>query len=163
MRIIRGRHGATGGPRGLYRDQTTQIAHGDTPKEIGEIYGRYFDAIAIRHVTGPWGTIPERRGQASRVPVLNMQCEVYHPFQCLADLMTIIEKKGRDLRRKKLVVSWAYAGSYQKPISVPVAGAADATLWAGRCAGPPARVQADARYHRAGAGPGAEVTARALK
>ena len=48
-----------------------------------------------------------------------MQCEVYHPFQILADLMTILEKKGRDLRRKKLVVSWAYAASYQKPISVP--------------------------------------------
>ena len=48
-----------------------------------------------------------------------MQCEVYHPFQILADLMTIIEKKGRDLRRKKMVVSWAYASSYQKPLSVP--------------------------------------------
>ena len=48
-----------------------------------------------------------------------MQCDVYHPFQILADLMTIIEKKGRDLRRKKMVVSWAYASSYQKPISVP--------------------------------------------
>jgi N-acetylornithine carbamoyltransferase len=48
-----------------------------------------------------------------------MQCDVYHPFQCLADLMTIIEQKGRDLRRKKVVVSWAYAASYQKPISVP--------------------------------------------
>jgi len=51
--------------------------------------------------------------------VLNMQCDMYHPFQCLADLMTIIEKKGRDLRRKKLVVAWAYAASYLKPISVP--------------------------------------------
>jgi N-acetylornithine carbamoyltransferase len=33
--------------------------------------------------------------------------------------MTVIEKKGRDLRRKKMVVSWAYAASYSKPISVP--------------------------------------------
>ena len=57
--------------------------------------------------------------KASRAPVLNMQCDVYHPFQCLADLMTIIEKKGRNLRRKKMVVSWAYAASYSKPISVP--------------------------------------------
>ena len=53
------------------------------------------------------------------MPVLNMQCDIYHPFQCLADLMTIVEKKGRDLRRKKMVVSWAYAASYLKPISVP--------------------------------------------
>ena len=48
-----------------------------------------------------------------------MQCEIYHPFQCLADLMTIWEKKGRDLRKKKMVVSWAYASSYSKPVSVP--------------------------------------------
>ena len=48
-----------------------------------------------------------------------MQCEIYHPFQCLADLMTVWEKKGRDLRRKKMVISWAYAASYQKPLSVP--------------------------------------------
>jgi N-acetylornithine carbamoyltransferase len=48
-----------------------------------------------------------------------MQCEIYHPFQILADLMTVMEKKGRDLRGKKMVVSWAYAASYQKPISVP--------------------------------------------
>jgi N-acetylornithine carbamoyltransferase len=53
------------------------------------------------------------------VPVLNMQCEIYHPHQCLADLMTIMEKKGRNLRGKKMVVSWAYASSYLKPISVP--------------------------------------------
>jgi N-acetylornithine carbamoyltransferase len=33
--------------------------------------------------------------------------------------MTVVEKKGRDLRGKKMVVSWAYAASYQKPISVP--------------------------------------------
>jgi len=33
--------------------------------------------------------------------------------------MTIMEKKGRDLRKRKVVVSWAYAASYQKPISVP--------------------------------------------
>jgi ornithine carbamoyltransferase len=57
--------------------------------------------------------------KASRVPVLNMQCDIYHPMQCLADLMTIMEKKGRDLRKKKMVISWAYAASYQKPISVP--------------------------------------------
>jgi N-acetylornithine carbamoyltransferase len=33
--------------------------------------------------------------------------------------MTIMEKKGRDLRKKKIGVSWAYAASYLKPISVP--------------------------------------------
>ena len=44
---------------------------------------------------------------------------LYHPFQILADLMTIQEKFGKDLRGKTINVSWAYASSYQKPISVP--------------------------------------------
>jgi len=109
-----------GGHAAFIESKSTQIAHGDTPKEIGEIFGRYFDGIAIRHVD--WGVGNKYLNDVaknSRVPVLNMQDEIYHPFQCLADLMTIIEKKGRDLRKKKMVVSWAYAASYQKPMSVP--------------------------------------------
>lgn len=109
-----------GGHGAFIESRTTQIAHGDTPKEIGEIFGRYFDGIAIRHVD--WGVGNKYINEVakhSRVPVLNMQCDIYHPFQILADLMTIVEKKGRDLRRKKMVVSWAYAASYQKPMSVP--------------------------------------------
>jgi len=109
-----------GGHAAFIESRTTQIAHGDTEKEMGEIFGRYFDGIAIRHVE--WG-VGNRYlnfvAEAARVPVLNMQCDIYHPHQCLADLMTIMEKKGRDLRRKKIVVSWAYAASYLKPISVP--------------------------------------------
>ena len=109
-----------GGHAAFIESRTTQISHGDTEREMGEIFGRYFDGIAIRHVD--WG-IGNRYlnlvAEASRVPVLNMQCEIYHPHQCLADLMTIMEKKGRDLRGRKIVVSWAYASSYLKPISVP--------------------------------------------
>jgi len=109
-----------GGHAAFIESRTTQISHGDTETEMGEIFGRYFDGIAIRHVD--WG-IGNRYlnlvASASRVPVLNMQCEIYHPHQCLADIMTIIEKKGRNLKRKKMVVSWAYASSYLKPISVP--------------------------------------------
>jgi N-acetylornithine carbamoyltransferase len=109
-----------GGHAAFIESRTTQISHGDTEKEMGEIFGRYFDGIAIRHVD--WG-VGNRYlnfvAEASRVPILNMQCDYYHPFQILADLLTIIEKKGRNLRRKKMVVSWAYAASYLKPISVP--------------------------------------------
>jgi len=109
-----------GGHGAFIDSRTTQISHGDTDKEIGEILGRYFDGIAIRQCD--WG-VGNRYinlvAEASRAPVFNMQCDLYHPFQCLADLMTIIEKKGRDLRRKKMVVSWAYAASYLKPMSVP--------------------------------------------
>ena len=109
-----------GGHGAFIESTTTQIKHGDTAQEIGEIYGRYFDGIAIRHCD--WGVGNQYINdvaQYSRVPLLNMQCDIYHPFQCLADLMTIIEKKGRDLRKRKIVVSWAYAASYLKPISVP--------------------------------------------
>ena len=109
-----------GGHAAFIESRTTQISHGDTERELGDIYGRYFDGIAIRHVD--WG-IGNRYlnlvAEAARAPVLNMQCEIYHPHQCLADLMTIIEKKGRDLRGKRIVVSWAYASSYLKPLSVP--------------------------------------------
>ncbi len=109
-----------GGHAAFIDSETTQISHGDTAKEIGEIFGRYFDGIAIRQCDWQFGNQYENEvAAASRVPILNMQCDIYHPFQCLADLMTIFEKKGRDLRRKKMVVSWAYAASYSKPISVP--------------------------------------------
>ncbi|MBI3243555.1 MAG: ornithine carbamoyltransferase [Chloroflexi bacterium] len=109
-----------GGHAAFIDSETTQISHGDTAKEIGEIFGRYFDGIAIRQCDWQFGNKYENEvARASRAPILNMQCDVYHPFQCLADLMTIIEKKGRDLKRKKVAVSWAYAASYSKPISVP--------------------------------------------
>ncbi|MCB8945830.1 MAG: ornithine carbamoyltransferase [Ardenticatenaceae bacterium] len=108
------------GGHGAFIDSTTtQISHGDTAKEIGEIYGRYYDGIAIRQCDWDFGNQYIRDvAAASRVPVLNMQCDVYHPFQILADLMTILEKKG-DPRGKTINVSYAYASSYQKPISVP--------------------------------------------
>jgi N-acetylornithine carbamoyltransferase len=108
-----------GGHAQFIESRTTQIAHGDTPKEIGEILGRYNDGIAIRHVDWGEGNRYLREvAAASRVPVLNMQCDLYHPHQILADLLTMREKKG-DLRGRTLTISWAYAASYQKPISVP--------------------------------------------
>ena len=109
-----------GGHAQFIDSETTQISHGDTAKEIGQILGRYCDGIAIRQCDWNFGNKYIREvAENSRVPVLNMQCDVYHPFQILADLMTIQEKFGRDLRGKTINVSWAYAASYQKPISVP--------------------------------------------
>src|SRR5574341_686386 len=94
------------GGHALFIDsETTQISHDDTAiRQCDWNFGNQY----IREVAA-----------ASRVPVLNMQCDVYHPFQILADYMTIVEKFGRDLRGKTINVSWAYAKSYQKPISVP--------------------------------------------
>jgi N-acetylornithine carbamoyltransferase len=109
-----------GGHAMFIDSETTQISHGDTAKEIGEIIGRYTDGIAIRQCDWKFGNkYINEVAEASRVPVMNMQCDVYHPFQILADLMTIMEKFGRDLRGKTINVSYAYASSYQKPLSVP--------------------------------------------
>lgn len=109
-----------GGHAQFIESRTTQIAHGDTAKEIGEIVGRYCDGIAIRQVDWGVGNQYIRDvAKHSRVPVLNMQCDWYHPFQALADMMTIFERFGRDVRGKTLNMSWAYASSYQKPLSVP--------------------------------------------
>ncbi len=108
-----------GGHAQFIESKSTQIAHGDTAKEIGAILGRYNDGIAIRQVD--WGVgngYIRDVAEASRTPVLNMQCDWYHPFQALADLLTIIEHKG-DPRNVTLDVSYAYASSYQKPLSVP--------------------------------------------
>src|SRR5262245_14161511 len=52
-------------------------------------------------------------------PVINLQCDVDHPCQTLADLMTIREVFGKDLRGRKMAVSWAYTDTYAKPLSVP--------------------------------------------
>jgi N-acetylornithine carbamoyltransferase len=109
-----------GGHAMFIDSETTQISHGDTAKEIGEIIGRYTDGIAIRQCDWNFGNKYIREvAEASRVPVLNMQCDVYHPFQILADMMTIQEQFGRNLKGKTINVSYAYASSYQKPLSVP--------------------------------------------
>lgn len=109
-----------GGHAQFIDSTTTQISHGDTAKEIGEIVGRYCDGIAIRQCDWGVGNDYIRAvAEASRVPVLNMQCDWYHPFQALADMMTVFERFGRDVRGKTINVSWAYASSYQKPLSVP--------------------------------------------
>ncbi len=108
-----------GGHAQFIESKTTQIAHGDTATEIGEILGRYNDGIAIRQVDWGIGNKYIRDvAAASRTPVLNMQCEIYHPFQVLADLLTIIEQKG-DPGGLTINMSYAYAASYQKPLSVP--------------------------------------------
>ena len=55
----------------------------------------------------------------AKIPVYNMQCDLYHPTQALADLFTIKEKFGNNLRGKKFVISWTYAPNYIRPLSMP--------------------------------------------
>ena len=51
------------------------------------------------------------------VPVINMEDNIYHPCQGMADAMTMWELFGRDLRGLKLGVTWTYSGSTKKPIA----------------------------------------------
>jgi len=98
-----------------------QVSHGESPKDTGIILSSYGHAIAIRHdlIPGEGNSYMREVARWAEVPVINMQCDVDHPCQTLADLMTIRELRGRDLRGLKLAVSWAYAPSYAKPLSVP--------------------------------------------
>lgn len=102
-----------------------QITHGETLYETAAIMSRMCDAIAIRrYVPGqPYGegnfTIREY-ARASSVPVINMECDMWHPCQGIADIMTVIEKFGTNkLRGKKFVFSWAYSPGAWKPVAVP--------------------------------------------
>jgi ornithine carbamoyltransferase len=98
-----------------------QISHGETPWDTGKVLSRYGHAIAIRNCFWKVGNEYIRKvAEAASVPVFNMQCDWYHPCQAVADLMTVREKFGaKALRGRKFVISWAYAPSYQKPMSVP--------------------------------------------
>lgn len=100
---------------------TSQIAHGESPKDMGIILSSYGHGIAVRHdlVPGEGQAYMREIAKWAGVPVINMQCDVDHPYQTLADLMTIREEFGKDISELKIAVSWAYAPSYVKPMSVP--------------------------------------------
>ncbi len=101
--------------------ETSQVAHGESAKDTGVILSRYGHGIAIRHdkIPGEGNAYMREVARWADKPVINMQCDVDHPCQTLADLMTIREKLGPDLRGKRIAVSWAYTRTYAKPLSVP--------------------------------------------
>lgn len=111
------------GAHAHYLDTSTmQIKHGDTPKDTAIILSSYGHAIACRHCA--WGVGNEyisEMAKYSRAPVLNLQSDLYHPFQALADLMTIQEYFGRTkTEHLKVSIIWCYSTTHKKPISVPV-------------------------------------------
>lgn len=110
-----------GGHAHFISAETSQVAHGESPKDMGIILSRYGHGIAIRHdlVPGEGNSYMREVAKWADVPVINMQCDVDHPCQTIADLMTIREKFGNNLKGKKIAVTWAYAPSYAKPVSVP--------------------------------------------
>ncbi len=99
----------------------TQVSHGESPKDTAMMLSRYGDGIAIRHDLAPYeGNVWMREiAKWADIPLINLQCDVDHPTQTLADLMTLREHRGENLRGLKVAMTWAYAPSYARPISVP--------------------------------------------
>lgn len=98
-----------------------QISHGESAKDTGIILSRYGHGLAIRHdlEPGKGDSYMREVAQYADAPVINLQSDVDHPTQTIADLMTIREKFGQNTHGLKIAVSWAYAPSYAKPMSVP--------------------------------------------
>ncbi len=110
------------GGHAIYLDsEKTQVAHGESPKDMGIILSRYGHGLAIRHDLAPYeGNVWMREiARWADIPLINLQCDVDHPTQTIADLMTLREQRGENLRGLRVAVSWAYAPSYAKPLSVP--------------------------------------------
>ncbi len=97
-----------------------QVSHGETAEDTARVFSRMGHGITIRNCD--WGVgndFIRRVAEMSRIPVINSQCDLYHPCQAMADLMTIREKFQNEIRGRKITVSWTYAPSYVRPISVP--------------------------------------------
>jgi knotted carbamoyltransferase YgeW len=110
---------------------STQVAHGETAAETGAMLGMNAHALGIRHdlilgegqrfmreLKGGIDAYLAATDDPRVVPVVNLQCDVDHPTQTLADLVWLRERLG-GLEGKKIAVSWAYSPSYAKPLSVP--------------------------------------------
>jgi ornithine carbamoyltransferase len=109
-----------GGHANYLDTSSMQIAHGESAKDTAIILSRFGHGIACRYCN--WGIGNQYLNEMARwskVPIMNLQCDLYHPFQVLADLMTMKEKIG-DVRRVKVSIIWAYAETHKKPISIPV-------------------------------------------
>lgn len=68
-----------------------QLGRGETVSDTAKVLSSYVDAILIR--TTSHERVKELAENAS-VPVINGLCDLYHPCQALADLLTILEVKG---------------------------------------------------------------------
>lgn len=110
---------------------STQVSHGETAEETGAMLGMNSHAMGIRHdlILGEGQAFMKdcekgikdylaATGDPRQVPIVNLQCDIDHPTQSMADLLWLRERLG-DVRGKKIAVSWAYSPSYAKPLSVP--------------------------------------------
>jgi knotted carbamoyltransferase YgeW len=117
-------------------EQRSQIAHGETVRETANMISFLAEAIGIRddiflgeghkymvEVANSVQDGFEHGVLAQRPAVVNLQCDLDHPTQSMADLMHLQQTFGslEALRGKKIAMTWAYSPSYGKPLSVPQA------------------------------------------
>ncbi len=116
-------------------DETkSQIAHGETVRETANMISFLSDFIGIRDdiYLGEGNKYMREVGEAlddgfakgvlpQRPGIVNLQCDIDHPSQSMADLQHIAKHFGGldKLKGKKIAVTWAYSPSYGKPLSVP--------------------------------------------
>lgn len=97
-----------------------QISHGESAKDTAKILASYGHGIACRNCF--WGVgnkFLREMADHSSVPIMSLQCDLYHPMQGLADLMTI-QEVFKETKKLKVSIIWAYATTHKKPISVPL-------------------------------------------
>lgn len=112
----------------------SQIAHGETVRETANMISFMADVIGIRDdmYIGKGHTYQKevvesvtegyKEGVLEQKPTLvNLQCDIDHPTQSMADMLHIIHQFGgvENLKGKKVAMTWAYSPSYGKPLSVP--------------------------------------------
>lgn len=115
-------------------EEKSQIAHGETVRETANMISFMTDFIGIRDdmFLGEGNKYMREVGEALdegfekgvlpvRPGIVNLQCDIDHPTQSMADLMHLQNQFGslENLKGKKIVMSWAYSPSYGKPLSVP--------------------------------------------
>ena len=112
----------------------SQVAHGETVRETANMISFMADVIGIRddmyigkgnaymHEVSQSVREGYRDGVLEQIPTLvNLQCDIDHPTQCMADTLHLIHEFGglENLKGKKVAMTWAYSPSYGKPLSVP--------------------------------------------
>jgi knotted carbamoyltransferase YgeW len=112
----------------------SQVAHGETVRETANMISFMADVIGIRDdmFIGKGHTYMKEISKAveegfkegvleQRPTIVNLQCDIDHPTQSMADLCCLIEHFGgiEKLKGKKIAMCWAYSPSYGKPLSVP--------------------------------------------
>jgi len=115
-------------------EQKSQIAHGETVRETANMISFLSDVIGIRDdmFLGKGHTYMLEIAESlqdgfengvlpCRPTIVNLQCDIDHPTQSMADLLHLKNYFGslENLKEKKIAMTWAYSPSYGKPLSVP--------------------------------------------